>query len=569
MELESFISSALILLVTATITIILFKYLGLGSIAALLVTGIIVGPHTPGPYITTHVEGVRSFAELGVVFLLFVIGLEIRPSRLWALRRHVFGLGSLQIILSALAITVFALLSHHWHWKASLMIGMTMAVSSTALVMQILQDKGEIASAHGEAAFGVLLMQDLAVVPMLAFIPVLATTGTFSLNIPGWKQSGIIFALIALVWGFGRYIVPFALERLARQRNREGFLMVTILAVILAAWAMHQAGLSLALGAFLMGVFLSGSRYSMQIEAHIEPYKGILISLFFVAVGMSIDLKSIAVNPFVFVQSTVAIILIKIAVTFLLSLLFGLGRTVAVNVSFLLAQGGEFGFVLLTSAKILAIIDNNTFVMSIGVISMSMLFAPLMAKLGDYIAGRLARRKEDKAGISPLDDGGNSKGRVILGGYGRVGHVVAVLLHASRIPFIVFDNDPARVAKGKEDGFPVYYGDIANPELLAAARVQQAALLVLTVDRELTSLRVISHMKNNYPGMPIIARARDLEASGRLVQAGATIATPELVESSLRLANEALKLVGLPVENIDHLLGDVRSKDYELVNPKQ
>lgn len=567
MELESFISSAVILLIAATVMNILFKNLGLGSITALLVTGIIVGPHTPGPYITTHVEGVRSFAELGVVFLLFVIGLEMRPSRLWALRRHILGLGLLQIILSTSAISGYALLSH-WSWRASLIIGMTMALSSTALVMQLLQDKGEIASPHGEAVFGVLLMQDLAIVPMLAIIPVLAGPETFSVNMPGWKQFGIIVGLLLLVWGLGKYLIPFSLERLARQRNREGFLAVTILAVFLAAWAMHRAGFSLALGAFLMGVFLSGSRYSMQIEAHVEPYKGILISLFFVAVGMSIDLRSIAATPIVFVQCTIVVILIKIAVTFLLCLLFGMGSSVSVRVSFLLAQGGEFGFVLLTSARALSVIDNNTFVMGIGVISVGMLTTPLMVRFGDYVSEHLFRRREGEEGIPFLDTGDSPKERVILGGYGRVGHVVAVILNASNIPFIVFDNDPVRVTKGKEDGFPVYYGDISNQELLAASRIEQAALVVLTVDSEHTSLKVISHIRNNYPGIPVIARARDIEASGRLIQAGATIARPEMVESSLRLANEALKLVGLPAESIDLLLSDVRSKDYELVDPK-
>jgi glutathione-regulated potassium-efflux system ancillary protein KefC len=566
MELESFVTSTVILLVVATVMIMLFDHLGLGSIAALLVTGIIVGPHTPGPYITTHVEGVRSFAELGVVFLLFVIGLEIRPSRLWALRRHVFGLGSLQIILSTGAIAGYALL-HCWPWKVALVFGMTMAVSSTALVMQLLQEKGEIASPRGEAAFGVLLMQDLAIVPMLAIIPVLAGSETFPVPMPGWKQFGIIAGLFFLVWGLGKYIVPLSLERLARKRSKEGFLMVTILAVFVAAWAMHQAGLSLALGAFLMGMFLSGSRYSMQIEAHIEPYKGILISLFFVAVGMSIDLRTIAASPFVFVQNTVAIILIKIAVTFLLCILFGIGRNNAVSISFLLAQGGEFGFVLLTSAKVLTVIDNNTFVMGIGVISVGMLLTPFLAKLGGYLADHLPRKTESKAGGLSLNRDIDPKGRVIVGGYGRVGHVVAVLLDASRVPFIVLDNDPERVTKGKQDGFAVYYGDISNPELMAAARIGQAALVVLTVDRETTALKVVSHMRNNYPGIPVIARARDLAASGRLVQAGATIAPPEMVESSLRLANEALRLVGLPADNIDLLLGDVRSKDYELVDP--
>ena len=565
MELETFILSAVILLIAASVMVMLFKYLGLGSIAGLLVAGIIVGPHTPGPQITTHVEGVRNFTELGVVLLLFVIGLEMRPSRLWAMRRQIFGLGSLQIIFTAAAISGFALLNNMF-WKPSMVIGLTMAVSSTALVMKILQDKGEIASPHGSAAFGVLLMQDLAIVPMLALIPVLAGPEVFSVNMLGWKRLGIIVVLFLLVWGFGKYVVPFVLERLARQKNPEGFLLVVILAVFLAAWTMYQAGLSLALGAFLMGVFLSGSRYSVQIEAYIEPFKGILISLFFVAVGMSIDVRSIAASPLVFFQYAIGVILIKIVVMFLLCLLFRMGRAIAVHVSFLLAQGGEFGFVLLSSAMALKVIDNSTFVMGIGVISISMLFTPLTTRLGYYIADRIIGKHEHKGGVPFEDIGGETKGRVILGGYGRVGHVVAILLNASNVPFIVFDNDPARVARGKEDGFPVYYGDIANPELLAAVHAEQAALVVLTVDREQTVLQAISHVKNYYPGIPILARARDLEASGRLIRAGATRALPEAVETSLRLATDTLRMVGVPVDNVDLLLAGVRNKNYELVN---
>jgi glutathione-regulated potassium-efflux system protein KefB len=568
MDLESFISSAVILLIAASLMVVLFKRLGLGSIAGLLVAGIIVGPHTPGPYITAHVEGVRSFAELGVVLLLFVIGLEMRPSRLWSLRREVFGLGSLQIILTASAITGFALLNN-WPWKISLVIGLAMAVSSTALVMEMLHDKGEIASPHGSAAFGVLLMQDLAIVPMLALIPILAGPETFSVSIPGWNQLGVILGLLLLVWGFGKYVVPFALERLARQRNREGFVMVMMLAVFLAAWAMHQAGLSFALGAFLMGVFLSVSRYSMQIEAYIEPYKGILMALFFVAVGMSIDLRSIFANPIVFVEYAVVVICIKIAIMFALCLLFRMGRSLAAKVSFLLAQGGEFGFVLLSSAKAMSVIDTSTFVMGIEVISVGMLFTPLMAKLGNLVARRFTPKNEGEEGVSFLDEGGVSKGRVILGGYGRVGHVVAVLLRANKIPFIAFDNDPARVAKGREDGFPVHFGDIANQALLATAHAEQAALLVLTVAHEDTTLLAISHMRNNYSGIPVIARARDLEASGKLIEAGATRAFPELMETSLRLATDTLRMVGVPVDNIDLILSDARRRDYELVDPGQ
>ncbi len=564
MELEGFISSTVILLIAASVMVVLSRHLGLGSIAGLLVAGMIVGPNTPGPYITTHVEELRSFTELGVVLLLFVIGLEIRPSRLWALRREVFGLGSLQIILTASAIAGYALLNH-LPWKASLVIGLTMAVSSTALVMQLLQDRGEIASPHGGAAFGVLLMQDLAIVPMLAVIPVLAGSGASSVSMLGWKKFGIVAGVLLLIWGFGRYVVPFALERLARQRNREGFVMVVMLAVSLAVWAMHQASLSFALGAFVMGMLLSGSRYSLQIGAYIEPYKGLLISLFFVAVGMSIDPGSIAASPFLFIQHAVIVTLIKIAIVFVLCLLFGMGRNLAISVSFLLAQGGEFGFVLLSSARALAVIDNSTFVIGVGVISVGMLFTPLMAKLGYYLAERFPLKKVTEEAIPFLDKAEGTKGRIILGGYGRVGHVVAVLLHGSQVPFIAFDNDPVRVAKGKEDGFPVYYGDIADPNLLAAAHTEQASLVVLTTGQEHTTLEAVSHVRNNYPGIPVIARARDLETSGRLLQAGATLAQPETLESSLRLAADTLRMVGVPVDNIDLLLSGVRRCDYESV----
>jgi glutathione-regulated potassium-efflux system ancillary protein KefC len=568
MNLEAFLSSAVILLIAACVMVVLFRHLGLGTIAGLLVTGVIVGPYAFGSHMTTQVEGIRKFAELGVVLLLFVIGLEIRPARLWAMRRQVFGLGSLQIAFTASAVTAYALLNQ-WPWKTSLIIGLSMALSSTALVMQMLRDKGEIASPHGRAAFGVLLMQDLAVVPILALIPILAGTGDLSSTMPGWRQIATIAGLLLLILAFGRFVVPFVLEKLARQRNREGFLMMVILAVFLAAWAMHHAGLSLALGAFIMGILLSGSRYNLQIEAYIEPYRGLLVSLFFVAVGMSIDLGAITTAPHFFIQFVVALLLIKIGVMFFLCLLFRMGTGLAVTVSSLLAQGGEFGFVILTSARMLKVIDETAFVAGIAVISISMLLTPLMIKLGYYITGRLLSKIENETTTALRSKTSESKGRVILGGYGRVGHVVAVLLHGSRVPFIVFDNDPVRVARGKEDGFPVYYGDIANPEILEAANAENAALVVLTVDREQTTLQAVSHVRNNYPAIPIIARARDLEASGKLIQAGATIALPEAIETSLRLAADTLRLVGLPTNNVDLLLSDARKKDYELVDPEK
>jgi glutathione-regulated potassium-efflux system protein KefB len=316
-----------------------------------------------------------------------------------------------------------------------------------------------------------------------------------------------------------------------------------------------------------MGVLLSESRYSVQIQALVEPYKGLLMSLFFVAVGMSIDLRAIAGQPVLFAQHTLVIIVIKLVVLFLLALAFGLPRTVASRVSFMLAQGGEFGFVLFSSAKVLNVIDDETFILAISVISVSMLATPVLVRFGDALARRAEKRQPETEKYRFHAETGESKARVILGGYGRVGHTVATLLHRSGVPFLAFDTNPANVAKGKTDGFPVYYGDIGDLDLLTAAGAQNATLVVLTIDHGPTALRAVSHLRNGYPKLPIIARARDLKAAGDLLQAGATQAFPEAIESSLALGANALNMVGVAVENVDLLLQGVRKENYELVRP--
>ncbi|TNF36572.1 MAG: portal protein [Gammaproteobacteria bacterium] len=551
------------LLIAASVAVTLFKHLKLGSVLGLLVAGVIVGPHSPGPHITTHVEDVRHFTELGVVLLLFLIGLEMKPQRLWAMRRDVFGLGSLQIVLSGMVIAVYVAY-FITSWQIALLIGLTLALSSTAFVMQILQERGDIASKHGTVSFAILLMQDLAIVPLLAIVPILSPTGTLSDAVPLWEQVLIVIGMLLLTLAFGRYVVPFALDHLAKQSNREGFLMMVMLAVFFAAWAMHQAGLSMALGAFLMGMLLSGSRYNLQIQALIEPYKGILMSLFFVAVGMSIDLQTLFTQPWEFIQHTLAIVAIKIAVLFLILLAFKFPRNILYRVTFLLSQCGEFGFVLFGSARALEVIDNDTFIIGIGVISVTMLITPLLVRLGDALA---IKHEQNQPVTDEFRYPGNSESsaKVILGGYGRVGHAVATLLHSSHIPFIAFDTNLDSVAQGKQDGFPVYYGDIGDPELIAAAHVENAALVVLTIDHGPTALRVVRHLRSAYPNLPVIARARDLESCGKLLQAGATEAYPEAIESSLRLAANALQMLGVPADNVDMLLSGVRLGNYSLV----
>ena len=568
MEPESFVVAAVLLLIVTSVTVGLAKRFGLGSVIGLLVAGVIVGPHSPGPSVTQNVESLRRFTEFGVVLLLFVIGLELQPSRLAAMRREVFGVGSLQIALAGAAIAGYALLRQE-SWQAALIIGLSLALSSTAFVMQMLRDRGEIASRHGTTAFAVLLMQDLAVVPIMALVPLLAGGDAAAVGLPLAERLALILGMITLVLVFGRFVAPFALERLARQGNREGFLLVVMLAVFLAAWAMHRAGASMALGAFTMGMLLSRSRYQLQIQALIEPFKGLLMSVFFVAVGMSVDLGAIGGRPGAFARDMTAIVLLKILAMGVVGWLFGLGRAVTVRVSFLLAQGGEFGFVLLGSAQALGVLDDAAFVTGIGVISLSMLVTPLLARLGEAIAQRWERAPAVSTDALRLPAAGGDAPRVIIGGYGRVGHTVAAVLACRGIPFLAVDMDPVRVARGKADGFPVFYGDIGDLDLLSAAGAGRADLVVLTIDQVQAALRAVKLLRSTWPDLPVIARARDLEASGRLLEAGATQAYPEAVESSLRLAGNTLQMIGFPGGDVDLALSDARTCNYALVRPEQ
>jgi len=561
MYLETFLESALLILIVSSIAVALFKHIGMGSMLGLLLAGIIVGPYSPGPSVTKHVEEVRHFTELGIVLLLFLIGLEMKPSRLWAMRREVLGLGSLQILLSGLAIGLYFMI-YQESWQAALLIGMMFALSSTAFVLQLLQERGEIASKHGNTAFSILLMQDMAIVPLLALVPIISKTGTLSAEVPLWEQFLIVIGMLGLITLFGKYLLRMALNYLAKKGNKEGFLLAVLLSVFLAAWAMHKAGISIALGAFIMGMLLSGSRYRLQVQASIEPYKGILMSLFFVAVGMSIDLKALSEHPGMLIQHSLVIISLKLIILFGLAMAFGYSRGVSTRISFLLAQGGEFGFVLFGSAKALEVIDDLTFVYAIGVISISMLLTPLLVKLGDRIARYLEHESISEA--APEFEGDDHQ-RVVIGGYGRVGHAVATLLHASGIPIVVFDTNPAHVEQGRKDGLPVYFGDIGDADLLSTARVEQASLVVLTIDQGESAVQAVSHIRNSSPSVPIISRARDLDGCSRLMEAGATQVFPEAVESSLRLGSMALELINVPKDNVDLLVQGVRSDNYRLI----
>jgi glutathione-regulated potassium-efflux system protein KefB len=379
-----------------------------------------------------------------------------------------------------------------------------------------------------------------------------------------WLQAGIIIGMLVLLIGFGRYVIPAVLHLLAHHRNKEGFLLVVMLAVFFSAWAMHLSGASMALGAFVMGMALSGSRYRLQIQAAIEPFKGLFMALFFVAVGMSIDIGTLSGRMAELAQHTVVIVVLKVIVLFVLAMMFGIARHIAARVALLLSQGGEFGFVIFASARELNVIDETTFIYAIGIISVTMLITPLLDRLGERIESR-ARAKEISHEALQIPAEHAQKQKVIIAGYGRVGHTVAMLLQTSDVPFVAIDADPARVEQANNDGVPVFYGDVSDPEILTGAGVENAILVVLTIDNSDMAERAVSHIRALSPNVRIISRARDLEACGRLLAAGVSQAYPEALESSMRLGGMALEMLNIPSENVDMLMQGVRSTNYELV----
>jgi len=368
--------------------------------------------------------------------------------------------------------------------------------------------------------------------------------------------------MFVLLVAFGRYIIPKALDKIAKQRNKDAFLMLTLLSVVLSAYLMDHAGLSMALGAFLMGMFLSTSRYSFQIESSIEPFKGILMSLFFIAVGMSIDFKAIMAAPLLFAEHIVVILVLKALILFGLMLLFGASKSNAIKVAFLLNQSGEFGFVLFGAAKAIGLIDDGLFVVGIGVISISMLVTPMLYTFGCKIADKFSQ----SSSFSYFNAKESSdEQKVVIAGYGSTGRVIARMLKNSDIPFIVFDNNPSCVAVGRADGMPVFFGDITDLKLLSTIKLEQASMMIVSIDHSLNAVKIVKHVKEYYAHIKILARAIDIKAMDKLTTAGASWVIAETLESSVRIGAEALSVVGVMPEEIASLLDALRKNEYELV----
>jgi glutathione-regulated potassium-efflux system ancillary protein KefC len=528
---HAFLTQASVYFAAAVITVMLSHRLGLGSVAGYLLAGIAIGPW--GFRLVGEVEAIRAFAELGVVFLLFVIGLELEPRRLWSMRNRLLGLGLAQVA-GSIAVIVAAAMALGADWRAALVAGMALSLSSTALALQPLTERGTLGTQGGQSTFAILLFQDLAVIPMLALLPLLGRSAGRSAF--SWLALGLAVAIIVGTLVLGHYLARPVFRHIARTRLREIFTAFALLLVLGCAMLFEAAGMSMALGAFLAGVLLADSEYRHEIEAAIEPFKGLLLGLFFISVGMSVSFGVLMARPLLVLGLILGLLALKGAVLWLIARQFRLPPDERPLFILLLAQGGEFAFVLLALGVSNGAMSSEAAQVIVLAVALSMLATPFMLVAHDRLL--MPRLAGAAAAARPHDT--PEHGQVILAGLGRVGQVVARILHASGVQPTVLDDDPDHVEQCRKFGFRVFYGDATRLDLLHAAGADRASLLVITLDDPGATTHLARTARQHFPTLRIVARARDMRHMFELRDLGVEIIERETWLSALRLGELAL-----------------------------
>lgn len=540
---------AVVFLAAAGVVIPIVRRLKISPVLGFILVGLIVGPYGLGRFVEVwpalrflviaDIEGVAALAELGVVFLLFMIGLELSLERLWSMRRLVFGMGGLQIVVTGLVIFAIAV-GFGNSVQVSVLLGSCLALSSTAIVMQLLVEQSRFGSAVGRGSFAILLAQDIAVVPVLFLVGTFGRQSDSPLFLELGLAFGGAFLAVAVILGLGRLIVR-PLFRFVGTDGAETFMAVTLLTIVATAAATHAVGLSAALGAFLAGLLLAESEYRHEIEVSIAPFKGLLLGLFFMSVAMSIDLAAILANPVWISLSVLGLFLIKAAITTVLARVFGFSWGQSAETGLLLGQGGEFAFVVLALALSLGLVPPATAQFMLVVVGATMVLTPGVAKLARIFGARLdAGRSMDEI-IAP-----GLSGHVIIVGYGRTGALLANLLDRQRIQHVALDLDPERVTQFSADGAPVMLGDAGREAMLEKVQLRTAAALAVCTDDADASSRVLHAARRMAREIPIVVRARDAEHGSVLIEAGATRVVPEVFESGLHLGQVLFEQLGLP-----------------------
>lgn len=571
-----FLREILLFLILAGILIPTLQRLRINQVLGFLAVGTLVGPFGLGlaasqvhwlSWLTfPNGPGVSMLAEIGVLFLMFMIGLELSAARLWALRRWVFGAGSAQVLASATIIGAAVVFLLGEPVPSAIILGLVLSLSSTAVVMQLMSEQQSTGSRLGQAAFAVLMLQDLAVVPILILIGALAKgngDGAAMLAVVTMAKAGGAIALIYLVGG--RVIHPL-FKAFARQRQPDVFMALILLSTFGIAGLSAAAGLSMALGALIAGLLLAETEFKHEVELMVEPFKGLLMGLFFMTVGMQMDTRQVVEAPLWLAAFVAGLVLVKALV---IALIFRIGRLPwprAVEGGLLLGQGGEFAFIVIgyaISTKLLAPGLGARVMLAVG---LSMFITPLLARLGRSIGERAERREQAQAVQADDAELAAARGRIIIAGYGRVGQQLGKLLGAQRIDFIAFENNARMVSTLHAQGAPVYFGNAARCELLRRVHADEAPAIVLTMDHPASALQAVRGIRRDFPHVPLFVRSRDEKHARALRLAGATVVVPETLEASLQLSAFVLETMGLDERTVDDIVDRERDLFAEQLN---
>jgi monovalent cation:proton antiporter-2 (CPA2) family protein len=551
-----FLGFGLVLLAAAVLSVPIARRLGLSAIVAYLIAGIIIGPFGLAVFGTP--ESIIPVSELGVVMLLFLIGLELELGRLVAMRRAIFGLGAAQLSLTAIVIGALAYAADLADWRGAVVAGLALALSATAIALQILEERGQLQQDYGQRAFAILLFQDMAVVPLLAALPLLARESAHAGLGDGLRAVALIAGAIALIVVAGRYLLNPFFRLLAQTGAREVMTAAALLVVLGAALIMQTAGMSMALGAFLAGVLLAESNYRHELAADIEPFRGLLLALFFMGIGMSIDMTVVRANLWLILVAAVIITLLKATVVWLLFRATCSHRGDAFRAGSVLTGAGEFAFVLIPLGGSLGVLDASQASILTAVAAITMLLGPLVATLTDALLRRLAQPDEREP-----DDFSEARGAVLVIGFGRFGQIVSQCLLAEGVDVTTIDNDPEMIQQAARFGFKVYYGDGTRLDVLRAAGAVEVRLIAICVnDREAAS-RIVDLVHAEFPGTKLYVRSFDRRHSLQLIGKGVEFEVRETYESALLFGRKTLEGLGLDPDRAGEVEEFVRRRDLE------
>lgn len=547
------LTQAAVFFTAAVIVVPIFRKLGLGAVLGYLAAGALIGPF--GLKLIKDVELIMHFSEFGVVLLLFIIGLELQPSRLWTMRSTVFGLGGAQVLVTALILGLIGVAAGKVTIAAAIVIGLGLALSSTAFVLQTLAERGELRDRHGRAAFAILLFQDIAAIPVLAVVPLLGA-GHMTSDTPVLANLLKIVGVVAAVIVGGNLLLRPVLRAVAATRTPELFTATALLIVSATSLLMNSVGISMALGAFLAGMLLANSEYRHQLEADIEPFKGLLLGLFFISVGMGLNLSLLREAPAAIGLLVAGLMLIKGIVAYALGRFWGLSAHSAKNLGLAIPQGGEFAFVIFTAAVAAGVMPKELEDLLVVVVSVSMAATPAVGIANDWLTRGFVPPQEAPYHVAPMEDA-----PVIIAGFGRFGQITGRILAARHIPFIALDSSAAQVDFVKKFGADVFYGDASRVDLLRAAKADTAKVLVLAIDDVESSLRTAQTVIKNFPHLKIYARARNRQHAYRLMDLGVTTLRRETFLSSLDLTQEVLIGLGMKAADAERTVQTFRAHD--------